>query len=57
MLSNDTKERDGSEHKMMTWTLFTLEHLEPSESALKFNVTQGEKCALCPSGQEQKEGQ
>ena len=29
MFNNDIKERDGSEHKMMTRILFTLKHLEP----------------------------
>ena len=29
MFSNDIKERDRCEHKMMTRTLFTLKHLEP----------------------------
>ena len=28
MFSHDIKERDGSEHKMMTQILFTLKHLE-----------------------------
>ena len=29
MFNNDIMERDENEHKMMTRTLFTLEHLEP----------------------------
>ena len=39
MFSNDIKERDGSEHKTMTGTLFTLKHLEPCKVRVSETMT------------------
>ena len=48
MFSNDIQERDGSEHKMMTRTLFTLKHLEPCRVRMseKWHA-QREKMCVC----------
>ena len=48
MFSNDMKERDGSEHKMMTRTLFTWKTSWAMQSAHEWNVTRStRKMCVC----------
>ena len=48
MFSNDIKERDGSENKMMTQTLFTVKHLEPCRVHVSEIVTRStRKMCVC----------
>ena len=51
MLSNDIKERDGSERKTMTRIPFTLKHLEPCRVRMsKMSVClRRVRCTVCTS--------